>query len=182
VVYAVGTLCGEPGLDVNDVWMRLLYSAIVFETFHYLHLRGLAWATVGAENFQGVKRDLVGAFALPLDEPDSRRGAEAKLVKDRVDARIGLEPVADVDWGIATRSIAFYIFDIVEARLTIDPDGRSRGVWLTHGGKDSGDGVDADEEVLEARLMFGKRGIIGGYWCTSYNLEEVGYRCLGRNS
>jgi hypothetical protein len=133
--------------------MRLLYSAVVFETFHYSHLRGLAWAAaVGAENFQGVKRDLVGAFALPLDEPDSRRGAEAKLVKDRVDARTGLEPVADVDWEIATGSIAFYIFDIVEARLTIDPDGRSRGVWLTHGGKDSGDGVDAEEEVEETRL------------------------------
>ena len=30
VVCAVGTLCGEPGLDVKDVWMGLVYSAIVF--------------------------------------------------------------------------------------------------------------------------------------------------------
>jgi hypothetical protein len=146
VVYTIGTLRGEPRLDVNDVWMRLLYSAIMFQTFHYFHLRGLAWtAAVGAENLQGVERDLVGAFALPFDEPDSRRGAEAKLVKDRVDARIGLELVADVDWEIATGSVAFYVFDIVEARLTIGPDDRGRGRWWTHGGKDGGGGVDADE-------------------------------------
>jgi hypothetical protein len=85
----------------------------LIETLKYLSLRGIfrrALAEVGTKDLEGMERSFnIVLLALSLHEPDSRRRAEAELVKNRVLVPVMVEDVAEIDWEITTWAVGFQI-------------------------------------------------------------------------
>jgi hypothetical protein len=124
VVLAVSARCPEPALELNQAWLSVAYPALLIETLKYLHLRGIVrcgLAEVGTKDLEGMERSFtIVLLALSLHEPESRRRAEAELVKNPVLIPVMVEDVAEIDWEVTTGAVGLQILYPREVREAIN--------------------------------------------------------------